>query len=160
ESILPCIVTSRPTCEGGTCDLPEPTREHLLLWADLGRTRFIDVELKAIQRGFNIASLNFVVSSHDFTGRPDRLYNIIAEMNALPAAVNKVAWTARTIRDNIEALEILQSRQRFTIALCMGESGLLSRVLAKKFGAYLTFASLRDESATAPGQVTIDDMKR
>jgi 3-dehydroquinate dehydratase/shikimate dehydrogenase len=42
----------------------------------------------------------------------------------------------------------------------MGEAGLISRVLAKKFGAFLTFASLRDESATAPGQVTIHDMKR
>ena len=42
----------------------------------------------------------------------------------------------------------------------MGEAGLISRVLAKKFGAFLTFASLDDESATAPGQVTIHDMKR
>ena len=42
----------------------------------------------------------------------------------------------------------------------MGEAGLISRVLAKKFGAFLTFASLTDaESATAPGQVTIADMK-
>ncbi len=41
----------------------------------------------------------------------------------------------------------------------MGEAGLISRVLAKKFGAFLTFASLDAESATAPGQVTIADMK-
>ena len=41
----------------------------------------------------------------------------------------------------------------------MGEQGLISRVLAKKFGAFLTFASLREENATAPGQVTIDQMK-
>ena len=42
----------------------------------------------------------------------------------------------------------------------MGEAGLISRVLAKKFGAFLTFASLDDAGGTAPGQVTIDDMKR
>ena len=41
----------------------------------------------------------------------------------------------------------------------MGEAGLISRVLAKKFGAFLTFASLDAESATAPGQVTIGDFK-
>src|SRR5206468_7183882 len=46
------------------------------------------------------------------------------------------------------------------IALCMGEAGLISRVLAKKFGGFLTFASLKNESATAPGQVTIHDMKQ
>jgi 3-dehydroquinate dehydratase/shikimate dehydrogenase len=67
---------------------------------------------------------------------------------------------ARSIRDNIEAFELVQKPLRPTIALCMGDAGLISRVLAKKFGAFLTFASLRDESATAPGQVTIADMKR
>ena len=63
-------------------------------------------------------------------------------LNAAPADVNKIVWTARTIRDNLEAFEILQHRQKPTIALCMGEAGLISRVLAKKFGAFLTFASL------------------
>ena len=81
-------------------------------------------------------------------------------MNASGGSINKVAWTARSVRDNLEAFEVLQTRQKPTIALCMGEAGLISRVLAKKFGAFLTFASLRDESATAPGQVTIHDMKR
>src|SRR4029079_17673342 len=95
-----------------------------------------------------------------FKGRPDRLYNVASEMNALPASVNKIAWLARSIRDNLEAFEILQSRQKPTIALCMGEAGLISRVLAKKFGGFLTFASIRDMSATAPGQPTIDQMKR
>jgi 3-dehydroquinate dehydratase/shikimate dehydrogenase len=41
----------------------------------------------------------------------------------------------------------------------MGEAGLISRVLAKKFGGFLTFASLNAEAATAPGQVTIEDFK-
>ena len=42
----------------------------------------------------------------------------------------------------------------------MGEAGLISRVLAKKFGGFLTFASLEDGAGTAPGQVSIRDMKR
>jgi len=101
-----------------------------------------------------------ILSSHDFKGRPDRLYNILAELNESPANVAKLVWTARTIRDNIEAFEILINRQKPTIALCMGEAGLLSRVLAKKFGGFLTFASLNEGAGTAPGQVTVADMKR
>jgi 3-dehydroquinate dehydratase/shikimate dehydrogenase len=81
-------------------------------------------------------------------------------MTASPADVNKIVWTARTVRDNIEAFEILQSRQKPTIALCMGEAGILSRILAKKFGAFLTFAALAKGAETAPGQVSIADMKR
>ncbi len=70
------------------------------------------------------------------------------------------------MRDNLEAFEILRRKLKPTIALCMGEAGLASRVLAKKFGALLTFAALDPPSmaggpgmATAPGQPTIRDLK-
>jgi 3-dehydroquinate dehydratase/shikimate dehydrogenase len=96
---------------------------------------------------------------HDFEGRPERLHNLVVELNGISGGVNKVVWMARTIRDNLEVFELLNG-DKATIALCMGEAGLISRVLAKKFRAFLTFASLRDESATAPGQVTVHDMKR
>jgi 3-dehydroquinate dehydratase/shikimate dehydrogenase len=66
---------------------------------------------------------------------------------------------ARSIRDNLEAFEILQKSGKPTIALCMGESGVISRILAKKFGAFLTFASLTDDAATASGQVSIATLK-
>jgi len=41
----------------------------------------------------------------------------------------------------------------------MGEAGVISRILAGKFGAFLTFASLDRDSATAPGQVSIEQMR-
>ncbi|HET6251057.1 MAG TPA: shikimate dehydrogenase, partial [Tepidisphaeraceae bacterium] len=85
---------------------------------------------------------------------------IVAELEKSAADVSKVVWKARTVRDNIEALELLQRKAGPTIALCMGEAGLISRVLAKKFGAFLTFASLRDDGGTAAGQIPIADMKR
>ena len=44
------------------------------------------------------------------------------------------------------------------IALCMGEKGIVSRIAGKKFGSYLTFASLAKVSA--PGQITAADLKR
>jgi 3-dehydroquinate dehydratase/shikimate dehydrogenase len=63
------------------------------------------------------------------------------------------------LRDNLEAFDLLQQRHKPTIALCMGEFGLPSRILAKKFGALLTFAALDADQATAPGQPTIDELK-
>ncbi|MGA2499487.1 MAG: type I 3-dehydroquinate dehydratase, partial [Tepidisphaeraceae bacterium] len=72
----------------------------------------------------------------------------------------KIVWTARTIRDNLEAFELLQNRSKPMIALCMGEAGLISRILAKKFGAFLTFAALETGAGTAPGQISIADMKK
>jgi 3-dehydroquinate dehydratase/shikimate dehydrogenase len=44
------------------------------------------------------------------------------------------------------------------IALAMGEAGIMTRVLAGKFGAFLTFATLPDGAKSAPGQVSLADM--
>ena len=42
--------------------------------------------------------------------------------------------------------------------MAMGETGVLTRVLARKFGAFLTFASLEAGRESAPGQLTLADI--
>jgi 3-dehydroquinate dehydratase/shikimate dehydrogenase len=167
SSMLPVIATCRPPWEGGSYAGTEHDR-ILILASAQHYAAYVDVEL-ATERAIKKEIVEYlaqhgmakaILSSHDFTGRPERLYNLVNELNASKADVIKVVWTARTIRDNLEAFELLQNKQKPTIALCMGEAGLLSRVLAKKFGAFLTFASLSASAETAPGQVTIHDMKR
>jgi 3-dehydroquinate dehydratase/shikimate dehydrogenase len=157
------ILTRRPVSEGGMNDGADVDRVRFLNECAVDQNRINDIELTTYRKfphaGMR-ANWQRIISVHDFLGRPDRLYNLIDELNGSQGDINKIAWMARSIRDNIEAFEILLQRQKPTIALCMGEAGLLSRVLAKKFGAFLTFASLRHSEATAPGQPTIDDMKR
>jgi len=161
RSLLPCIVTCRPISEGGRCELPSPERLALLLAAQAGKASYIDIELETIRHTKVPPDCRpFIVSSHDFTGRPERLYNILDELNASPASVAKIVWTARSIRDNLEAFEILQHKTKPTIAFCMGEHGLISRILTKKFGAFLTFCTLDNDPGTAPGQIPISDMKK
>jgi 3-dehydroquinate dehydratase/shikimate dehydrogenase len=170
DKLMPVIVTCRPTWEGGYSPLSDEARMLLIMMAAEAGAIYTDTELKTMQRLPNVMiGLNqlpqsqlahSIISFHDFTGRPDRLYNIIHELNTVPAGINKIVWTARTVRDNLEAFELLGHRNRPTIALCMGEAGLISRVLAKKFGAFLTFASLDADSGTAPGQITLEEMKK
>ncbi|HEY2586801.1 MAG TPA: type I 3-dehydroquinate dehydratase [Tepidisphaeraceae bacterium] len=167
---LPAIVTCRPTWEGGHCELAEPDRLGLLELAATSGAAYIDVELETYRRDPTLGDINsaiprdkragMIISTHDFNGRPPRLTNLVAETEQSAGDVNKIVWTARTVRDNLEAFEILAQPTKPTIALCMGEAGLISRVLAKKFGAFLAFASLRKMEVTAPGQVSIDEMKR
>lgn len=162
---LPAIVTCRPIWEGGHSVLSDWKREEFLSFAARHNAKYIDFELAAFQEApYWLQSMRptppvRILSFHDFAGRPERLYNILEELNQSPAEITKIVWTATTIRENLEAFEILDHSPKPIIALCMGEAGLISRVLAKKFGAFLTFASLTDESATAPGQITIADMK-
>jgi 3-dehydroquinate dehydratase / shikimate dehydrogenase len=176
-SPLPCIVTCRPHWEGG--EYHGDDDERVALYEALGTSEkppaYIDVELATYTRSANIrqkinlavnhpeqkrtVSTRLILSTHDFTARPSDLTRKIMAMQDEPAcSVVKVAYRARSIRDNLELFEILRDRQKPTIALGMGEFGLMSRILAPKFGGFLTFASLRDESTTAPGQITIDEL--
>jgi 3-dehydroquinate dehydratase/shikimate dehydrogenase len=135
----------------------------------------MDVELAAYQRSANLRqkvglavqherqvrdlSTSLILSSHDFRGRPaDLLQRIEAMTNEPACAVVKVAWQARSLRDNLEAFDLLRERRKPMIALCMGQFGLMSRVLAGKFGGLLTFAGDRESTVTAPGQPTIDEL--
>lgn len=176
---LPCIVTCRPEWEGGHYDGDEQSRiallEYIGLHASPGPVYF-DVELLAYDRSANLrqkvglvtdgpdrprkSGAGLVLSSHDFEQRPADLIRRASAMNDHEhCRVVKLAWRARSLRDNLEAFELISDRIKPTIALCMGEHGLASRVLAKKFGALLTFAALGDGEGTAPGQPTIDNLK-
>jgi len=179
RSALPCIITCRPTWEGGAYDGDEQTRISVLEHAGLGprKPAYIDLELKAWQASANLrqkvslvvddpdrprrTDTGLILSSHDFQSRPSDLLRKVQEMAEAPLCrVIKVAWQARSLRDNLEAFELIRQQLKPTIALCMGEYGLASRVLAKKFGAFLTFAALDEGSGTAPGQPTLEQIKR
>lgn len=159
--ILPAVVTCRARWEGGQCDLSDEKRLELLEAACHGRVRYLDVEFATARASADLpVGRPIITSAHDFSGRPERLENLLLEMSNGPGAIRKIAWTARSVRDCTEAFEILRQGTKPTIALCMGEAGLATRVLAGKFGAVLTFASLTSASATASGQVTLEEMKR
>lgn len=178
KSPLPSIATIRSEAEGGTWTGTEADRVALLEAIGTGSSppRYFDVELGSWQRSANLRqkvslvidheaqhrdiSAGLILSSHDFAGRPKDLISRYAAMvDAAPCAVAKIVWGARTLRDNLEAFELLAGRAKPTIALLMGEFGLMSRVLAPKFGGFLTFAAVDEGSGTAPGQPTIDELK-
>lgn len=58
-----------------------------------------------------------------------------------------------------QVLALLQNKDGPTIALSMGEKGQIVRLLAAKYGGYLTFAAMSSERASAPGQPTIQQLK-
>lgn len=177
---LPVIATCRVSNEGGRFAGDDDARAELFeaLLSSGAPPRWIDIELASWQRSeamrdrvgaaldaANASSpdgsqrVGLILSTHDFEGRPADLLRRLRAMGDEPrASVHKFAYRARSLRDNLEIAELLKHRERPTIALGMGEFGLMSRVLAPKWGGFLTFAALRAEGATAPGQPTIDDL--
>jgi len=164
---LPCVVTCRDQNEGGHSALSDVERLTLLHNAAQAGASYLDIEFATVRANSwpgpqqpRDRRPGWIYSSHDFNDRPANLLQLMIDLAQSPCDVSKVAWKARSIRDNIEALDLMLQRHKPTAAICMGEAGLLSRVLTKKFGGFLTFASLDKQSATAPGQVTIDDLKK
>lgn len=173
RSPRPSIVTLRSVDEGGMFDDPDGEHATAILTA-IGALRpppaYIDVEFALLERRRALfAPLlrppeddrpRIILSCHDFNGRPSDLTARVRRMIDDPCdpAVIKIAWRARSVRDNLEAFDLLDTRARPMIALCMGDAGIPSRVLAPRFGAFLTFAAPERDEATAPGQPTIDEM--
>jgi len=176
RSPLPCIATCRLEREGGA--YAGEDAERLELYERLAGLdappRLIDVELASLERDDRFRAAverlagrsaapdgapGLIVSMHDFQGRPANLMRRLADLRAIDgASVLKFAFRARSLRDNLECFDLLAERDRPMIALAMGEFGLMSRVLAGKFGAFLTFASPTRDDATAPGQPTVSEL--
>jgi 3-dehydroquinate dehydratase/shikimate dehydrogenase len=73
--------------------------------------------------------------------------------------VAKVAVMATDIRDNLRLFDAMRRSPLPTIGIAIGELGVISRVLAPRFGGFLTFASLATGRESAPGQLTAAEMR-
>ena len=178
ESPAPCIVTIRAEDEGGTWAGTEQDRIAILEAIGTGDhpPAYIDIELKAWQSSANLRqkvrlvidhesqvrdiSTRLILSSHEFGGRPaDLLTRYTGMVEDEACAIGKLVYMARSLRDCLEMFDLLASRPKPLIAIAMGEFGTMSRILAPKFGGFLTFAAFDPAGGTAPGQPTIEELR-
>ena len=169
EELLPkisrsVILTFRPSEQGGYCHLSRQERQAF--WSTDLRLRsdaLVDVESDLI----NESAVHFdwsrvIASHHDFSGVPANLDQIYQQLAATPARVVKLAVQANDITDCIPVFRLLDRARkdgREVIALAMGNAGIATRILGPSRGAFLTYGSLADESATAPGQLNARQLR-
>ncbi len=167
----PVIVTVRAVWEGGRFGGSEAERLRLLIDAARAGADYIDLEyaawresgysrqvVEACRRGSGLRPCRLILSKHDYKQTPDDLDAIFAELSASDADVVKVATSARHITDSFRMLEAVRRAGKPAIGICMGAAGVMTRVLAGRVGAHLTFASLEAGAEAAPGQVPVADM--
>jgi len=163
---VPCIVTARAKWEGGSYEGDEASRlAALKLAASLGAD-YIDVELLAaadfFEGGYSVPEgTKLILSNHDFeaTLPVEDLRKKVDAMWEAGADIAKLATTATDISHSIDVLSLLSYSEGPTVALAMGERGVVTRLLAPKFGGFLTFAALEGRPS-APGQPTLGDMRQ
>lgn len=161
----PIIVTNRAANEGGRREQPRAARCRVLAKAVRLGADYVDVEMAALGEFERLVppadrgATKLIVSYHDLVTMPADLARRARAIEATSADAVKVVGTARRIEDNLQVFEALRAVKKPAIALAMGELGQMSRVLAGKFGALLTFASAGVGEESAAGQIDARAMR-
>ena len=158
----PVVVTCRRREDGGRWSGSEEDRLKLLRAAVLTEAEFVDLEADAAEQIRRFGKTKRVVSHHDLKGTPGsiELGEIHAKLAAADADVVKLVTTAEGLGDNSRVVKVGAQAKVPTIAFCMGEWGLPSRIATCKFGAPWTYASFSSSRTIAPGMPGHGEMRR
>ncbi|MHC4556372.1 MAG: shikimate dehydrogenase [Planctomycetota bacterium] len=168
---LPIIVTCRDKQQGGVTAYPQRLRVDVLTTALKAGAEFIDFEYDNFlspesQERIRLAlsqcsKARLILSAHNFKTKFENISKLCRTIsNACPGAIPKLVYTANHINDCFEAFDLLHTTSGERIVWCMGQTGLISRIIAKKLGSFVTFASIDEKTATAPGQLTVKQFKK
>ncbi len=167
---VPIIVTCRDQNQGGVCPHPAPLRISVLASALKAGADFIDFEFDNFRNVENQERIRvalsqsltgrLILSAHNFKTRFANITKLYRDILAVyPVAIPKLVYTANHINDCFAAFDLLHSISGEKIVFCMGQAGLISRIIAKKLNGFVTFASIDEQTATAPGQLTVEEFK-
>ncbi len=155
----PMIAAVRRVEDGGRWSRGEEERQLLLRQAVVAGFDWVDLETDVADAIPRFKGVKRVVSYHNLREIPDDLQDIYARMCQQDADVLKLSVRAQNPLDNLTVLKLIQSSKRPTVAHCMGDLGVPSRVLSGKFGAPFAYCAFNKERGIAPGILSFDEMK-
>jgi 3-dehydroquinate dehydratase type I len=102
-----------------------------------------------------------IISYHNFNRTPPlgELIKMVKKAKRLGADMVKIVTFAKKTEDNFTIFNLLKkvSQNTALTAFCMGEKGLISRILAPKLGSRISYLALNYRQKTAPGQMTVEE---
>ncbi len=159
EKKCPAIIACRREQDGGNWKGTEQERVVLLRSAIVEGVDYVDLEEDIAGDIPRFGKTKRIVSYHNFDETPENLREIHDRCCESDPDIVKIVTMANSPRDNIRMLQLIGESEIPTVAFCMGEMGIPSRILAGKFGAPFTYASFHQERAMAPGQFSYVQMK-
>lgn len=165
RSEVTAVATCRRTTGGGRFRATAAMQLEVLKEAADAGFHLVDLEIEtaeAISRtdfdAFRAAlaqkGTGLILSSHDFdaTGDLDKTFDRLQRF--LPDFI-KIVSTAKQLTDNVTMMRFLERKSDGAnlIGICMGDQGLVSRVLGVRAGSIFTFASAIEGEETGPGQI-------
>ena len=160
------IATCRRLINGGKFRGSIPSQLDVLNKAVGAGCQLVDVEFqtavkcKPEQLQKLRARAGLILSFHDFRATK-KLDETLEKMLAYPADFYKVVSTATTLADNVTLIKFLtrEGDRHSMVSMCMGEQGIISRVLGVRAGSVFTFASASAGEETAPGQIAAQELR-
>jgi 3-dehydroquinate dehydratase/shikimate dehydrogenase len=128
-----------------------------------GETAFhiVDVELESAEAvkkegldALRASAAGLIISYHDFEATRD-LDAIYDRIHVFAPELVKIVSTARCLTDNVTMMRFIEriSDSDAIVGICMGDAGIISRVLGLRAGSVFTFAAASAGEETAPGQI-------
>lgn len=154
----PVVIACRRSTDGGKWRGTEKDRVMLLRSAIAEGADYVDIEEDVASQIPRYGKTKRIISFHDFHETPQNLEAIRDRMLKLDPDIIKIATMANHATDNTRVLRLCQDAKVPTTAFCMGEIGMPSRILCRKFGAPFSYASFHSERLLAPGQLSFQEM--
>jgi 3-dehydroquinate dehydratase / shikimate dehydrogenase len=160
------IATCRRAVNGGKFRGSVAAELAVLLKAADSGFQLVDLELQSARalKTQELQALSdrvgLILSYHNFRNTK-KLEEPFEEMGQYPADFYKVVSTATNLYDNVVMMKFLEanSAKHEMVGLCMGEQGIISRVLGVRAGSVFTFGAATRGEETAPGQATAMELR-
>ena len=155
------IATCRRAAGGGKFAGSVAAEVEILTQAAEAGFHIADLELesaeamkKADLQKFRETGVALIISHHDFNATKD-LDGIYARIAKFAPDFVKIVPTAKALVDNVTLIRFLERMNDHTniIGICMGDAGVISRVLGVRAGSAFTFAAATVGEETGPGQI-------
>ncbi len=167
---IPIIVTCRDYHQGGMLRHPNELRASVLAAAIRAAAEFVDIEYQNyISTSFSgkislalsgASNTRLILSDHNFQTKFKNLSKHYWEIaNISSGTIPKLVYSAHHINDCFEVFDLQHSVKQEMISFCMDEPGFITRIFTKKLNGLVTFASIGEKTATAPGQPTVEQLR-
>jgi 3-dehydroquinate dehydratase/shikimate dehydrogenase len=154
----PLVATFRRPQDGGRWSGSEEDRLMQLRQAIVAGFDWVDLETDVADEIRRFGKVKRIVSYHNMREVPADLELIHERMCGQDADVVKIAVRAQHPADNLRVLQLLDDSPKPTVAFCLGDLGVSSRILAARRGAPFAYAAFNRERNIAPGLPSFDEL--
>jgi len=161
NTAVTAIATCRRAANGGKFPGNLAAEMEILSKAGTSGFHIVDLELESaesLKKGelqkLRETGVALIISHHDFTATKD-LDGIFKRIEPFQPDFIKIVPTAKSLTDNVTLMRFIERMDDHSniVGICMGDAGIISRVLGLRAGSAFTFAAATAGEETGPGQI-------